>query len=245
MRSVAKGLLASVGLLRAATWILVRIEVYRNRLLGRSIREHGAQCLRCGISLVVPRRVRHRLEVRDWENAGRPFPVPHQVKLGMIQDYARRFAMNAMVETGTWRGYMAYDLKDTFCAITTIELHPGLHRRAKRLLKGCGHVTLIQGDSGEELARILPSITHPCLFWLDAHYSGMGTARAAIDTPIMQEVLAILDHPVCGHVILIDDARNFTGRNGYPTIEELWGLIAQRHPDWTIHNENDVIRIHL
>jgi hypothetical protein len=85
------------------------------------------------------------------------------------------------------------------------------------------------------------------LFWLDAHYypnSGGTTAKGELETPIIKELHCILNHPVEGHVILIDDAREFPGRNNYPTIAQLQDLIVKRHPNRAFEVKDDIIRIH-
>src|SRR5262249_2110956 len=91
-------------------------------------------------------------------------------------------------------------------------------------------------------------ITEPCLFWLDAHYSGSHfgcqTARGPRDTPIIQELEHILTHPIMSHVVLIDDARLFNGHNDYPTATELRDFIASRRPDWGVEIKDDIIRVH-
>jgi len=43
----------------------------------------------------------------------------------------------------------------------------------------------------------------------------------------MEEVLPILNHKVRNHIILIDDAREFTGKGGYPDIVELSQVVTQ------------------
>lgn len=87
-------------------------------------------------------------------------------------------------------------------------------------------------------------VTAPCLFWLDGHYSGGGTAQAHLDTPIIQELGTIFDHPVSTHVILIDDARLFDGTHDYPTIEQLRKFFAEKRPQYHFSVVNDIIRAH-
>ena len=90
----------------------------------------------------------------------------------------------------------------------------------------------------------MSNIKKPCLFWLDAHYSGKGTAKEDVITPIIYELQCILNSSNLNHVILIDDARFFIGKNGYPTIKELKEIIFSKSSDWTFVVKNDIIRIH-
>jgi hypothetical protein len=78
---------------------------------------------------------------------------------------------------------------------------------------------------------------------LDGHYSAGITARGDLDTPIMAELSAICDHPIDGHVILIDDARCFTGEDDYPTVDEVRDFVASRKPDHGFELALDIMRI--
>jgi hypothetical protein len=93
------------------------------------------------------------------------------------------------------------------------------------------------------LPKILSNIDSPCLFWLDAHYSGENTSKTDLQTPIIRELRSILNHPNKNHIILIDDAHEFTGKNDYPTIPELKEIMNQYEEKILIVKEN-VIRIH-
>src|SRR5260221_8808995 len=66
------------------------------------------------------------------------------------------------------------------------------------------------GDTTDVLPLVLQSIYQPALVWLDSHFSGQGTARGTISTPIREE-LRILFEDGRPHVILVDDARCFGG----------------------------------
>ena len=188
-------------------------------------------------------RIRQEKEVRRWEQGGKPIPPPHFVKEKIVKEYAKEFSIHILIETGTYHGDMAYAVKDICSSIFTIELDRVLYRQAKMRLSWYRHISVIQGDSRKVLPSILANITQPCLFWLDAHYSGEGTAKGELNTPIIKELHCILDHPVTS-VVLIDDARCFVGEDDYPTIDELRDLIFKKHPDWVFEVEDDIIRIH-
>jgi hypothetical protein len=93
------------------------------------------------------------------------------------------------------------------------------------------------------LLTVLQKLREPTLFWLDGHWSGGITAKGEKETPIVAECEAVLSHPVRGHVILIDDARCFTGENDYPTVAEMRAL-CERHAAVTFEVDADVIRVH-
>ena len=182
--------------------------------------------------------------VRAWEKRGRSLPPPHLVKQRAVREYAHAFSLDTMIETGTYLGAMIRATRDTFRRIISIELDPRLYRRARQKLAEPGHITILNGDSAEVLPRILADIHTPCLFWLDAHHSGLLTARGRQDSPIMVELEAILSHPIADHVVLIDDAHEFVGQGGYPTLSEVEAMVAARRPGWAVEVADDIIRLH-
>lgn len=180
---------------------------------------------------------------RQWIAAGRPHPIPQACKRVMINDTGRRFALRVLVETGTNFGQTVSSAIGTFDTIYSIELDEALWNHASRRFAGRADVRLRRGDSARELSGILAELREPALFWLDAHYSGDGTARGTGDSPIMQELASIAAHQVRAHAILIDDARLFVGRDGYPTLEACRGLIRQWWPAHGYDVSDDVIRV--
>jgi hypothetical protein len=185
-----------------------------------------------------------KFEIIKWEYKGRPIPPPSGIKAKIIKEYARRFSTDILIETGTYEGDMVASMRDHFSQIFSIELSHDLYQKAKLRFAKYSHICILHGDSSEILPQILSSINKPCLFWLDAHYSGGITVRGDIDTPIISELKRILSHSIKNHVILIDDAREFTGLNDYPTIENLKDFIRQECPDCVFEVADDIIRIH-
>jgi hypothetical protein len=179
-----------------------------------------------------------------WKLQGKPIPPPHVVKQVAVKDYAQRFNVRILVETGTFMGEMIDAVLNTFDEIISIEFDPDLARRAQKKFSADYHVRILQGDSGKVLPEIMAGINKSCLFWLDAHYSGGVTAKSDLETPIFRELSLLLEHSCPDHVILIDDAREFTGQNSYPTLDEVRKLVAAKRPEWTMQVSDDIIRIH-
>jgi len=188
--------------------------------------------------------IRYRMTVRNWNKKGNPIPVPDVVKQRAVKKYAKIFSVETFIETGTYLGDMVDAVRDTFKKIYSIELDATLCDQAKKKFSKHHNISIFHGDSSKVLPVILADISEPCLFWLDGHYSGGITAKGDFNTPIMQELNCILDHTIRGHVILIDDAREFNGYNDYPTIEELKKRIFKKYPDWKFDIKDDIIRIH-
>ncbi|WP_102345183.1 hypothetical protein [Bacillus sp. Marseille-P3661] len=181
---------------------------------------------------------------RFWDLGGcKDIAIKHQ----MITKYSEKFNIKTMIETGTYVGDMVHAMKDKFSRIISIELGERLYKQAKKRFSAYPHISIIHGDSGKMLEKILESISEPCLFWLDGHFSFNDTARGEQDTPILLELEHILSHPVRNHVILIDDARCFIGPNpvlnDYPTIQELQVFVKRKRPDLHFEVNEDMICI--
>jgi hypothetical protein len=165
-------------------------------------------------------------------------------KQGIVKEYAAHFDTRNLIETGTYRGDMVNAMRHHVDRIWSIELDEGLFKKARRRFRRDRRISILRGDSGKILPEILTSVTKPCLFWLDGHYSGGITARGDEETPIRKELSQILKHPVEGHVILIDDARCFDGTHDYPTIDEIEKTVKETRPSWVFDVKDDIMRIH-
>jgi hypothetical protein len=177
-----------------------------------------------------------------WLAAGKPMPVSHQSKLEALREAGKEFGLDTLVETGTFLGDTLYMLYPHFNALYSIELSPLFYGKAQLRFRDSGKITLIQGDSGQELSKLVRGLDRPALFWLDGHYSGGATAKGSKDCPILEELDAIFSSPL-PHVLYIDDARLFTGSDDYPTLDELRTLVKKYRPSYHMHVSNDCIRL--
>ena len=190
------------------------------------------------------RGTKAKRQIEAWEETGRAVPPPHIIKQRIVSAYASVFAPRILIESGTCFGDMVYAMRDRFERIVSVELNDHLCKQAKRRFRSYPHIEILQGDSGEVLPRILSTVSQPCLFWLDGHYSEGVTSKGDTETPVMKELRAILGHAVKDHVILIDDARNFDGTHDYPTPQQLRSLVSANRTDYDFLVMHDVIRIH-
>jgi len=186
---------------------------------------------------------RQKRELREWEMKGMPVPPPHIIKQRVLRRYAEEYSLKILVESGTYQGEMVEAMKAIFIKIYSIELNEQLFDDAKKRFKSAKHIELIHGDSGKELKNVMKKINEPALFWLDGHYSGGVTARGGKDTPIYEELHCILNAKNLGHVIIIDDAREFGTNPAYPSLEELKQFIRSKNENVKIAVQNDSIRI--
>jgi tRNA G46 methylase TrmB len=183
-------------------------------------------------------------QLRRWERKDRQGPPPALFKHETIKEYATRYSIDIFVETGTYLGRTVYAMRKQFSQILSIELDKDLYEKARKKFSKYQNIKILHGDSKETLAKIVSSVTKSCLFWLDAHYSGGITARGQTETPIVNELETILRQGSALQVILIDDARCFTGEHGYPTITQLKNLVRDGHQDLRFEVKHDIIRIH-
>lgn len=191
--------------------------------------------------------LRKRQVLRRWRISGRPAPPPAYFKHDLLKRLAAENPqLTTFVETGTWRGDTLFALRNHFSRLHSIELNKELHTAAQKRLYRFQHITLWQGHSPEILHRVSPNLSQPTLFWLDAHY--MGGPRTGYGVcPALAELSAICTYldQSAGHLILIDDARNFMQPGDYPTLAEISDHLASFWPSYQLTVQDDIIHLRL
>lgn len=182
-------------------------------------------------------------ELTKWEKDGRPAPPPHFIKQETIRSFKNKFKLKILVETGTYYGDMIEAMKNDFSQIYSIELSEDLYQKAKQRFFDTKHISIIQGDSGVQLEKLVKTINQPVLFWLDGHYSAGVTARGDKDTPIYEELNHIFNSNHEKYIIVIDDARCFGNDPDYPSIKELSDFVNAKLPNAKIEVKDDSIRV--
>jgi hypothetical protein len=182
-------------------------------------------------------------EHQKWLAQGKSLPPSHFQKQQALLATARKFGLDYLVETGTYMGDMVFALQPYFKKIYSIELSPKFYEAAKKRFHNTDNVSIVQGDSAEKLKEIVQELQAPALFWLDGHYSGGETAMGAKECPVYEELEAIFTSTL-DHVIIIDDARLFVGKNDYPTVEELSAFVDRAKPGARLFIENDGVHIY-
>ena len=130
---------------------------------------------------------------------------------------ARKHGIDTLVETGTQVGRTAVWAARHFKKVITIEVDEGYFGRTVEKHGHVQNIEFIYGDSGEVLLDVMPRLTTPAMFWLDAHWSrDLLYGRPEVICPVMTEIAAINTFPDPGHIIMIDDARLFLGENSWP-----------------------------
>ncbi|UCC98529.1 MAG: hypothetical protein JSW66_01280 [Phycisphaerales bacterium] len=193
----------------------------------------------------VHRQRKLKKKFRQWRNDGAVGPMPNLGKQQVVVQYIKEYSPDVFIETGTYKGKMVYAVMPYIDQIYSIELDQIHYHNAKRRFAGYPNIHIIQGQSGEILPQVTREIDKPCLFWLDAHYSGGSTAKGDLETPIMQEIECILNHHLAAeHVVLIDDARCFDGRGDYPALNVFKNVVLAARRHWVFEVKDDIIRVH-
>lgn len=186
--------------------------------------------------------LRRTPDILSWLALGCNDVAPHPIKMMFIKSYLKKYQIGNFVETGTYLGDTLGYIARKGVQCTSIELSKELYEAACKRFDRYKNVKLVQGDSGQRLPELLKEINNPTLFWLDGHYSGGNTASAEIRTPISAELEAIFCHPIKRHVILIDDARCFNGKNDYPYLDYLLRVIREEG-SYSAMVSMDIIRL--
>jgi len=158
--------------------------------------------------------------------------------MGIIQPYfpkdialklAALTKAETFIETGTYQGDTAKWAATEFKRVFTIELSEQLYQTTKDDLLLKGNITPCLGDSCKVLPKLLDNLPGNVLFWLDGHYSGVGTAGQDAPCPLKKELETILARNN-DDIVLIDDARCCMDAN-YPSITELYELVDSLPPN--------------
>tara|TARA_B110000263_G_C15148982_1_gene436932 strand:+ start:169 stop:786 length:618 start_codon:yes stop_codon:yes gene_type:complete len=191
-------------------------------------------------------KIKHRKSIiryNQWIKKNKPCPPPSLHKQVVILDYAKKYNIKILVETGTYRGDMLQATKGYFDILYSIELSKNLYSDAKSRFLYDSNINLIQGDSGAKIKEVLKILKQPAIFWLDGHYSSGDTALGDKRTPILDELDNIFNSNHYDHIILIDDARVFGYEKDYPTIDQLVSFIKTNKKKYLIEIKYDCIRL--
>jgi hypothetical protein len=196
---------------------------------------------------LTAKRLGHYPDYWYWNLRGRPERSPHILKQRVVLEYARRYNLRILVETGTYYGEMVAAMNHHFDRIDSIEQNPELAARAVREFQHFPDIHIIQADSQRAIPDLLASLMQPALFWLDAGYYGWSglqgdKQRLGVELDAILHHANAADAPL-GHVILMDDARGLNGKNGAPTIAELTHSIESQFPKYKVEVAYDILRI--
>lgn len=169
-------------------------------------------------------------------------------------DVLAKYAYNKIyIETGTGDGESVEIARTAgFKRIITIEAAPRMFELACKRFAFADNILCVLGDSGSALPNILHSINEPITFFLDAHWSTgePELPNGVSKCPILDDLIAIRNHSVKTHTILVDDIRLFRHRRveqwGNISIGDILEVIMQINPKYHIwfepgFTENDIL----
>ncbi len=134
-----------------------------------------------------------------------------------------------VVETGTYLGQSAAILAEQFVKVITFERDSKLAARAKLKFASNSRIQVVEGSTRDTFASNIPDRSTPCLFWLDAHYSGGITAGADDPCPLLYELSIIFStRDLSNTILIIDDVREMIGgASDWPTLVEVCALLHE------------------
>ncbi len=159
-----------------------------------------------------------------------------------VWNIAREYNCNVLIETGTYLGEMIEFQQDHFEKIYSIEISEFYYNFTMNRLKEYKNINILHGDSESELGKVIDSLSKEdrVIFWLDGHYSGGNTGKGNQDSPIIFELETIIKDNR-DDIILIDDARCFVGKDGYPDMKWIKEFSEKHGKRMVCYN--DIIRI--
>jgi hypothetical protein len=167
----------------------------------------------------------------DLFRLARGIPVNQHsaMKYLAIRSLGKRVGAKFLIETGTFRGVTAARCARAFEKVLTVELDAVLAAEAAQRLAKYANIKVYRGDA----VALLPQMLAQCnegkaVVFLDAHFSGGGTARGDVPEPALAELGILAGHADRIGGIIIDDFRSFGAEEGFPAKAELLAA-AERH----------------
>jgi FkbM family methyltransferase len=171
--------------------------------------------------------------------------VPTELAIALKEAYN----LQGFIETGTHFGATALWAAQYFPKVITIEAAKEIYEGVVNNYGHLKNVDFLLGNSKEQLAAIVPSLKQPCIFWLDAHWSGGMTYGESQECPLLEE-LQIINDSECEHFILIDDARLFLCPppnphriEEWPTIDAVTSLLNSGRSRYTVIVEDVIVSV--
>jgi len=183
-----------------------------------------------------------------WKLRPHPKRSPHLLKQRALLEYAEKYRLRTLVETGTYYGEMVAALKDKFDRIDSVESLPDLAGAAAVKFKRFPHIHIVEGESQRVIPDILASLDAPALFWLDAgYYTWDGLHRNKERLALELEAILNGAGRERGHFVLIDDASTLkfrAGNNPEPAdTAQLRQNFSDVFPDRNVEIRDDIVRI--
>lgn len=168
-------------------------------------------------------------------------PDNHIYKRRRIAAVAAKYNIKTLIETGTYYGQMVNFAKKKFIHVKSVEIHRPFYLLNKKQFERDKNVDIYFGGSQDMLSEMINASEGKILFWLDGHFSGVGTGGGDDVCPIIKEIRLIAQSNRNDHCILIDDARCFTGEDGYPTLDATLAELRLINGSYKLQVDRDCI----
>jgi len=160
--------------------------------------------------------------------------ISAEEKVQILSNWADKYKeISVFLETGTRRGETLFAMKDKFRKLYSVELSERWYNKSMTRHAKAGspeNIIIENGNCLLFIPKVLKETNDRCLIWLDAH--------GKRGTPILEELDIIFNDKIKDHVILIDDAYDFSrGHLNYPSIYQIRDLALENGYNFTMENE--------
>jgi hypothetical protein len=170
-------------------------------------------------------------------------PALHFVKQAVLLRHGTKDC--AWIETGTHIGLTTKLLSSRYREVHTIEPSEKLITVAKKNVGNASNVIFYHGSSEEYLKIALSSVAGDVCMWLDGHYSGEGTFKGDLESPIIFELGLIEEylHRFKSAVVMIDDIRcSHLDPQNYPSLDFYVRWANRNNLNWIIEHDSFIAK---
>lgn len=141
-------------------------------------------------------------------------------QIGLVRAVCEELNINTqdyktIIETGSYKGDGAFFCSQVFENVHSIELSQDLYKFCLEKYKNVKNLHFYNGNSPDEIKKIILKIDHNYILFLDAHGSGGDTTfhnnYGRYGTPIIEELESVKNKQP--DVIIIDDYRDYQSIN--------------------------------
>jgi len=146
--------------------------------------------------------------------------IEKYLQIGLVRAVCEELNINiehyrSIIETGSYKGDGAFFCSQVFENVHSIELSEDLYNFCQEKYKNIKNIQFYNGDSPDEIKKIISKIDHKYILFLDAHGSGGDTTfhnkYGRYGTPIIEELESVKDKQP--DVIIIDDYKDYQHLN--------------------------------